>query len=107
MDLGFDDGTAAVDAAAAITAVEREVRGKYPMIKRLFIEAGAAPAQWRWSRPDSTDVPPDARWSSPSTERGTPGTPYPSHRTEAPRAPRSTGPLASHGKPASDKRADE
>ena len=61
MDLDFDDGTAAVDAAAAITAVEREVRGKYPMIRRLFIEAGAAPAQWRWSRPDSTEVRSDAR----------------------------------------------
>src|SRR4030095_10022966 len=36
MDLDFDDGTAAVDAAAAITAVEPEVRGKYPMIKALF-----------------------------------------------------------------------
>jgi cation diffusion facilitator family transporter len=61
MDLDFDDGTAAVDAAAAITAVEREVRAKYPMIKRLFIEAGTVPAQLRWSRPDSTAVPSDAR----------------------------------------------
>jgi cation diffusion facilitator family transporter len=56
MDLDFDEGTAAADAAAAITAVERQVRERYPMIKRLFIEAGAAPAQERWSRPDSTQA---------------------------------------------------
>jgi cation diffusion facilitator family transporter len=54
MDLDFDDGTDAADAATAIAAVERQVRERYPMIKRLFIEAGAAPAQQRWSRPDST-----------------------------------------------------
>jgi divalent metal cation (Fe/Co/Zn/Cd) transporter len=59
MDLDFDDGTAAVDAAAAIAAVERRVRDRYPMIKRLFIEAGAVPPQQRWSRPDSTQVPAD------------------------------------------------
>lgn len=53
VDLDFDDGTAAVDAAAAIGAVERQVRERYPVIKRLFIEAGAVPAQQRWSRPDS------------------------------------------------------
>jgi cation diffusion facilitator family transporter len=54
MDLDFDEGTAAADAAAAISDVERQVRERYPMIKRLFIEAGAAPSQQRWSRPDST-----------------------------------------------------
>jgi hypothetical protein len=59
MDLDFDGGTAAVDAAAAIAAVERRVRDRYPMIKCLFIEAGAAPPQQRWSRPDSTQVPAD------------------------------------------------
>jgi len=57
MDLDFDDGTAAADAGAAIAAVERQVRERYPMIKRLFIEAGAAPAQERWTRPDSTQAP--------------------------------------------------
>jgi divalent metal cation (Fe/Co/Zn/Cd) transporter len=57
MDLDFDDGTAAADAGAAIAAIERQVRERYPMIKRLFIEAGAAPAQQRWSRPDSTQAP--------------------------------------------------
>ena len=59
MDLDFDEGTAATDAAAAIAAIERQVRERYPMIKRLFIEAGAAPAQQRWSRPDSTQPPAD------------------------------------------------
>jgi cation diffusion facilitator family transporter len=59
MDLDFDEGTAATDAAAAIAATERQVRERYPMIKRLFIEAGAAPPQLRWSRPDSTQPPAD------------------------------------------------
>ena len=59
MDLDFDDGTAAADAAAAIAAVERQVRERYPMIRRLFIEAGAVTAQERWSRPDSTQAPAD------------------------------------------------
>jgi cation diffusion facilitator family transporter len=59
MDLDFDEGTAAADAAAAIAAIERQVRERYPMIKRLFIEAGAAPAQQRWRRPDSTQAPAD------------------------------------------------
>jgi hypothetical protein len=57
MDLDFDKGTAAADAATAISEVERQVRERYPMIKRLFIEAGAAPSQRRWSRPDSTQAP--------------------------------------------------
>ena len=61
MDLDFDDGTAAADAASAIAAVERQVRERYPMIKRLFIEAGAAPAQQRWTRPDSTQAPADSQ----------------------------------------------
>jgi cation diffusion facilitator family transporter len=59
MDLDFDDGTEAADAAAAIAAVERQVRDRYPMIKRLFIEAGTAPARERWSRPDATQAPAD------------------------------------------------
>jgi cation diffusion facilitator family transporter len=57
MDLDFDEGTAAADAAADIAAIERQVRARYPMIKRLFIEAGAAPPEERWSRPDSTQAP--------------------------------------------------
>ena len=59
MDLDFKDGTAATDAAAAIEAIERQVRERYPMIKRLFIEAGSAPARERWSRPDSTEAAAD------------------------------------------------
>ncbi len=59
MDLDFDDGTAAADAAAAIASIERQVRERYPMIKRLFIEAGSAPAQQRWSRPDATQTTAD------------------------------------------------
>ena len=59
MDLDFDEGTAAADAAIAIARVEQQVRQRYPMIKRLFIEAGAAPAQQRWTRPDSTQLPSD------------------------------------------------
>jgi cation diffusion facilitator family transporter len=60
MDLDFDEGTAAADAATAIATVEKQVRARYPMIKRLFIEAGAASAQQRWSRPDTTQSPTDA-----------------------------------------------
>ena len=54
MDLDFDDGTAAADAAVAIAAVERQVRERYPMIKRLFIEAGAVPVR---DRPDAIATP--------------------------------------------------
>jgi cation diffusion facilitator family transporter len=53
MDLDFDEGTAAADAALAIAEVERQVRQHYPMIKRLFIESGSAPQLQRWSRPDA------------------------------------------------------
>jgi cation diffusion facilitator family transporter len=53
MDLDFDEGTAAADAALAIADVERQVHKRFPMIKRLFIESGSAPIQQRWSRPDA------------------------------------------------------
>ena len=56
MDLDFDEGTTAATAAAAIADIERQVRARFPMIKRLFIEAGTASSQQRWSRPDSTRV---------------------------------------------------
>jgi divalent metal cation (Fe/Co/Zn/Cd) transporter len=56
MDLDFDEGTAAADATDAIAEVERKVRDRFPMIKRLFIESGAAPPQQRWTRPDSIEV---------------------------------------------------
>lgn len=54
MDLDFDDGTVASDAATAISQVEQQVRARFPMIRRLFIESGVAPAAVRWSRPDAT-----------------------------------------------------
>jgi cation diffusion facilitator family transporter len=54
MDLEFDDDTPAADAADIITEVERQVRARYPMIKRLFIEVGSAPPAQRWTRPDAT-----------------------------------------------------
>jgi cation diffusion facilitator family transporter len=53
MDLDFDEGTAAAEAAMAIADVERQVRQRFPMIKRLFIESGTVPLQQRWSRPDA------------------------------------------------------
>jgi cation diffusion facilitator family transporter len=60
MDLDFDEGTAAADAALAIADVERQVRKRFPMIKRLFIESGSAPLLQRWSRPDAIRAPPEA-----------------------------------------------
>ncbi len=53
MDLDFDEGTAAAEAALAISDVEQQVRQPFPMIKRLFIESGSAPGHQRWSRPDA------------------------------------------------------
>ena len=53
MDLAFDEGTSASEAAQAIASVERQVRGRFPMIKPLFIEAGSGPLVQRWSRPDA------------------------------------------------------
>lgn len=58
MDLDFDEGTDAAEAGAAIAAVEQQVRERYPMIRRLFIEAGSAGAGQRWSRPDATQTEP-------------------------------------------------
>ena len=43
IDLDFDGGTATDQAAATISTLQREVRARYPMIKRLFIEAGSPP----------------------------------------------------------------
>lgn len=57
MDLDFDEGTAAADAALSIADVERQVRKRFPMIKRLFIESGTVPLQQRWSRPDAIRTP--------------------------------------------------
>ncbi len=43
IDLDFDDGTATAQAAETISMLQRQVRARYPMIKRLFIEAGSPP----------------------------------------------------------------
>ena len=40
VDLDFNEGTATGSAAAAIAVIQRQVRERYPMIKRLFIETG-------------------------------------------------------------------
>ncbi|MGJ7505929.1 cation diffusion facilitator family transporter [Variovorax sp. GT1P44] len=42
IDLDFEDGTSTENAAAAIAEIEARVQARYPMIKRLFIEAGAS-----------------------------------------------------------------
>ena len=60
MDLDFDEGTAAADAALAMAEVERRVRERFPMIKRLFIESGSPAQPQRWSRPDAIRTPPTA-----------------------------------------------
>jgi len=60
MDLDFDADTDAAEAAAALGNVERLVRERFPMIRRLFIEAGSAPGQQRWSRPDAVRLPAEA-----------------------------------------------
>lgn len=43
VDVNFKDDTDTGDAAEAIAAIERQVRARFPMIKRLFIEASEAP----------------------------------------------------------------
>jgi len=43
VDVNFKDGTATGDAADAISAIEQQVRARFPMIRRLFIEASEAP----------------------------------------------------------------
>lgn len=43
VDVDFASGTGTDEASAVITRIQRQVRARYPMIKRLFIEAGSAP----------------------------------------------------------------
>jgi hypothetical protein len=43
-----------------MTEVERRVRARLPMIKRLFIESGSAAEPQRWSGPDAIRPPPEA-----------------------------------------------
>lgn len=44
VDVNFHDDTDTGEAADAIAAIEKQVRVRFPMIKRLFIEASDAPA---------------------------------------------------------------
>jgi cation diffusion facilitator family transporter len=39
LDVEFEDGTPAEEIAAAVDAIEREVRKQYPKIRRIYIEA--------------------------------------------------------------------
>jgi cation diffusion facilitator family transporter len=43
VDVNFKDDTPTGDAAEAIAAIEKQVRARFPMIKRIFIEASDAP----------------------------------------------------------------
>jgi divalent metal cation (Fe/Co/Zn/Cd) transporter len=45
VDVNFKDDISTGEAADAIAAIEQRVRARFPMIKRLFIEATEAPAQ--------------------------------------------------------------
>lgn len=45
VDVNFKDDTDTGEAAAAIAEIERQVRARFPMIKRLFIEASDAPPE--------------------------------------------------------------
>jgi divalent metal cation (Fe/Co/Zn/Cd) transporter len=53
MDLDFDVETKTSDASLTMVEVERRVRERFPMIRRLFIESGSAAAPQRWSGPDA------------------------------------------------------
>jgi cation diffusion facilitator family transporter len=53
MDLDFEDATPAADAGRTIATIERQVRERFPSIRRVFIEAGSAPPDHRWTRPDA------------------------------------------------------
>jgi divalent metal cation (Fe/Co/Zn/Cd) transporter len=47
LDVQFDPDSTADDIAAAIASIEREIRERYPKIKRIYIEASelAIPAR--------------------------------------------------------------
>ncbi len=40
LDVTFDPGRSAADAANAIAALEAAIRARYPQMKRIYIEAG-------------------------------------------------------------------
>ncbi|QTN25872.1 cation diffusion facilitator family transporter [Rhizobacter sp. AJA081-3] len=72
MDLDFDEGTEAADAALAVADLEVQVRLRFPMIKRLFIESGSGPPLQRWSRPDA--IRPPAERTTPPEQLARPPT---------------------------------
>ncbi|QGW81607.1 cation diffusion facilitator family transporter [Variovorax paradoxus] len=45
VDVNFKEGTATGEAADAVSAIEGQVRARFPMIRRLFIEASEAPVE--------------------------------------------------------------
>ncbi|MEO7338213.1 MAG: cation diffusion facilitator family transporter [Caldimonas sp.] len=47
MDVDFDETRDTVDATAAIDAIEQRVRERFPMIRRLYVDAGTARAAAR------------------------------------------------------------
>jgi cation diffusion facilitator family transporter len=58
MDLNFEPGTSAVAAGETVTRVKTEVTRRFPMIKRLFIEADAQAPQ-RFPDREGPVEPPD------------------------------------------------
>ena len=53
-------GFAKGPTALVMAEVERRVRERYPMIKRLFIESGSPAPPQRWTRPDAIQALPEA-----------------------------------------------
>ncbi|MDR6517966.1 cation diffusion facilitator family transporter [Variovorax atrisoli] len=49
VDVNFKDDTPTGEAADAIAAIEKQARARFPMIRRIFIEASEAPAPARTS----------------------------------------------------------
>lgn len=47
MDLEFAHGTSAADAACAVDAIERQIRERYPQIRRIYLEGKAGTLQDR------------------------------------------------------------
>ncbi|MEO8541997.1 MAG: cation diffusion facilitator family transporter [Burkholderiaceae bacterium] len=50
MDVEFDDGTPAETVASTIVSIEREVRERFPVIRRIYIEARKLSAQSQQGR---------------------------------------------------------
>ena len=71
MDLDFDAGTETTVAAIAMVEVERRIRLRFPMIKRLFIESGSSAVHQRWTRPDAIRTPAETLATPDSTGEAT------------------------------------